>query len=42
MLHSGGQNQQWPTSGPGGSITLAVWGVSNTSKRGTKAEVIHK
>ena len=26
MLHSEGQNQNWPTSGPSGYITLAVWG----------------
>ena len=26
MLQSGGQNQKWPTSGPGGYITPAVWG----------------
>ena len=26
MLHSGGQNQTWPTSGPNGYITPTVWG----------------
>ena len=26
MLQSGGQNQQWPTSGQIGYITPAVWG----------------
>ena len=25
-LQSGGQNQRWPTSGPGGYITPAAWG----------------
>ena len=32
-LKSGGQNQQWPTSGPGGCITLAAGGVPGTSER---------
>ena len=26
MLHIGGQNQNWPTSGQIGNITLAAWG----------------
>ena len=42
MLYTTGQNQQWPTSGLAGYITPAVWGVHNTSKRGTKARVVHK
>ena len=25
-LQSGGQNQKWPTKGPGGYITPAAWG----------------
>ena len=25
-FRAGGQNQKWPTSGPGGYITLAAWG----------------
>ena len=35
-LQSGGRNQQWPTSGPGGYTTPTVWGVPNASQRGTK------
>ena len=30
----GGQNQKWPTSGQGGCITPAAWGVPTASKRG--------
>ena len=41
-LHSGGQNQKWPTSGQGGYITPAAWGVPTASQRGTKSEVAHK
>ena len=36
MLQSGGQNEMWPTSGPGGYITPALWGVPNASKQGNK------
>ena len=36
MLHSGGQNQRWPTSGPGGYITLAVWGDPRCCRAGDK------
>ena len=32
-LHSGGQNQKWPTSGQGGYITPAAWGVPTASER---------
>ena len=42
MLHSGKQNQKWPTSGQGGYITPTAWGVPNASERGTKSEVDHK
>ena len=42
MLQSGGQNQQQPTSGQISYITLATWGVNNTSKRGTKSTVAYK
>ena len=31
-----GQNEKWPTNGPGGYITSAIWGVPN---KGTKSEV---
>ena len=41
-LQSGGQNQRWPTSGQGGYITPAAWGVPNASERGAKSEVAHK
>ena len=33
-LESGGQNQRWPTSGQGGYITPAAWGVPTASERG--------
>ena len=39
---SGGQNQQWPTSGQGGYITPAAWGVPTASERGAESEVAHK
>ena len=42
MLQSGGQNQKWPTNGQIGSMSPAVWGLPNTSKWGTKSEVVHK
>ena len=42
MLQSGEQNHHWPTSWPGGCITLAVLGVRNALKRKTKSEVVHK
>ena len=35
MLPRGGQNHQWPTSGPSGYIALAVWAVPDAS-RGNK------
>ena len=42
-LQSGGQNQRWPTSGEGGHITLAAWGVPTASVRGgAESEVAHK
>ena len=41
-LHSGGGNQRWPTSGQGGYITPAAWGVPTASKRGAESEVAHK
>ena len=42
-LHSsGGQNQRWPTSRPGGYITPATLRVPNASQRGTKSVVAHK
>ena len=42
MLQSGGQNQRWPTSGPGGYITRVAWGVPNASQRGPQSVVAHK
>ena len=38
-LQSGGQNQRWPTTGQGGYITPAAWGVPTASERGTETEV---
>ena len=32
MLHNGGENEQWPTSGHTGHITLAVCMVPNASQ----------
>ena len=41
-LQSGGQNHRWPTSGQGGYITPAAWGVPTASERGAESEVAHK
>ena len=41
-LWSGGQNQRWPTSGQGGYITPAAWGVPTASERGAELEVAHR
>ena len=41
-LQSGGQNQKWPTSGQGGYISPAAWGVPTASERGAESEVAHK
>ena len=41
-LHSGGQNQKWPTSGQGGYITHAASGVPTASELGAQLEVAHK
>ena len=41
-LHSGGQNQRWPTSGQGGYITLAAYGVPTDPERGAESKVAHK
>ena len=40
-LQSGGQNQKWPTSGPGGYLTPAVSGIPTLPERGPKSEVAH-
>ena len=40
-LHSGEQNQKWPTCGQGGYVTLAASGIPNASERGAKSEVAH-
>ena len=42
MLQSRGQNQKWPTRGPGGYITPTVFGGLYASEQGTKSEVAHK
>ena len=41
-LQSGGQNQQWPTSGQIGYLTPAVSGSPTAAERGAKSEVAHK
>ena len=41
-LQSGGQNQKWPTTGQGGYITFASWGVPTASKQWAKSKVAHK
>ena len=41
-LHSGGQNQKWPTIGQIGYLTLAVSGSPTAAERGAKSEVAHK
>ena len=41
-LQSGGQSQRWPTSGQGGYITPAAWGVPTASERGAESEAAHK
>ena len=41
-LQSGGQNQNWPTSGQIGYLTPAVSGIPAASERGAKSEVAHK
>ena len=41
-LQSGGQNQKWPTSGQGGYINPAAWGVPSASERGAESQVAHK
>ena len=41
-LHSGGQNQKWPTSGQSGYLTPAVSGIPTASERGAESEVAHK
>ena len=38
----GGQNQKWPTSGPGGYITPATLGVPTASEPGAESKVAHK
>ena len=42
-LQSGGQNHRWATSGQGGYITPAAWGVlPDASERGAESQVAHK
>ena len=41
-LQSGGQNQNWPSSGQSGYDTPAVSGIPTASERGAKSEVAHK
>ena len=42
MLQSGGQNQKWPTSGPGGYIAPTNQWVPGGLEGGTKSQVEHK
>ena len=41
-LHSGAQNQKWPTSGQIGYLTPAVSGIPTAAERWAKSEVAHK
>ena len=41
-LQSGGQNQKWPTSGQGGYISPAAWGIPTALERGAESEVARK
>ena len=41
-LRSGGHNQRCPSSGQGGYITPAAWGVPTTSEGGAASKVAHK
>ena len=41
-LHSGRQNQKWPTSGRNGYLTPAVSGIATASEWGAKSEVANK
>ena len=41
-LQIGWQNHRWPTSGPGGYIALAAYGVPTASERGAESEVAQK
>ena len=41
-LYSGGQNQNWPTSGQSGYLTPAVSGIPTASERRAESEVAHK
>ena len=41
-LQSRGQNPKWPTSGQGGYISPAAWGVPTASEQGAESEVAHK
>ena len=41
-FRAGEQNQRWPTSGQGGYMTPAAWGVPTASQRGAESEVAHK
>ena len=41
-LHSGGQNQKWPTSGQSDYLTPAVSGIPTAAEPGAKSDVPHK
>ena len=41
-LQGGAQKQKWPTSGQGGYMTPAAWGVPTASERGKESQVAHK
>ena len=42
LLEGGAQNQRRPTSGQGGYITPAAWGIPTASEQGEESEVAHK
>ena len=41
-FRAGEHNQRWPTSGQGGYMTPAAWGVPTASQRGAESEVANK
>ena len=40
-MHSGGQDQKWPTCGQSGYVTRAVSRIPTASERGARSEVAH-
>ena len=41
-LQGEGKIERWPTSGQGGYITPATWGVPTASEQGAESELAHK